>query len=167
MKKLISGLSALLIAAMLIAPISAFATEVNQDSDPQQQSTVISADVAPAYIVSIPADITVTFNTEYTDFGAVELTKAQLEPNKCVKVTLTTDGKLNNSVDDTKVIPYTIVEGKADSATDNAYTTASYLEAGDKTDLTIKITQDDWNKAYAGHYGDTVIFDVAYTTINA
>ena len=40
----------------------------------------------------------------------------------------------------------------------------AYLAEGDKTDLTIKITQDDWNKAAAGHYGDTVIFDVAYTT---
>ena len=62
------------------------------------------------------------------------------------------------------MIPYTIVEGKADSATDTVYTTAAYLAEGDKTDLTIKITQDDWNNAYAGHYGDTVIFDVAYTT---
>ena len=161
MKKLL----AIIIAAVMILACSftAFA-EVNQDSDPQQQSAVISADVEPAYIVSIPADTTVAFNTEYTDFGAVELTSARLEPDKCVKVTLTTDGELNNSVDDTKVIPYTIVEGKADSATDTVYTTAAYLAEGDKTDLTIKITQDDWNKAYAGHYGDTVIFDVAYTT---
>ena len=161
MKKLL----AIIIAAVMILACSftAFA-EVNQDSDPQQQSAVISADVEPAYIVSIPADTTVAFNTEYTDFGAVELTSARLEPDKCVKVTITTDGELNNSVDDTKVIPYTIVEGKADSATDTVYTTAAYLAEGDKTDLTIKITQDDWNKAYAGHYGDTVIFDVAYTT---
>ena len=161
MKKLL----AIIIAAVMILACSftAFA-EVNQDSDPQQQSAVISADVEPAYIVSIPADTTVAFNTEYTDFGAVELTSARLEPDKCVKVTLTTDGELNNSVDDTKVIPYTIGEGKADSATDTVYTTAAYLAEGDKTDLTIKITQDDWNKAYAGHYGDTVIFDVAYTT---
>lgn len=161
MKKLL----AIIIAAVMILACSftAFA-EVNQDSDPQQQSAVISADVEPAYIVSIPADTTVAFNTEYTDFGAVELTSARLEPDKCVKVTLTTDGELNNSVDDTKVIPYTIVEGKADSATDTTYTTAAYLAEGDKTDLTIKITQDDWNNAYAGHYGDTVIFDVAYTT---
>ena len=164
MKKIL----AIILAAVMIAAcsVTAFAAEVNQDSDPQQQSAVISADVAPAYIVSIPADTTVTFNTEYTDFGAVELTSARLEPDKCVKVTLTTDGELNNSVDDTKVIPYTIVEGKADSATDTTYTTAAYLAEGDKTDLTIKITQDDWNNAYAGHYGDTVTFDIAYTTVN-
>lgn len=159
-------LTFILVVAMLAAcSVTAFA-EVNQDSDPQQQSAVISADVEPAYIVSIPADTTVAFNAEYTDFGAVELTSARLEPNKCVKVTLTTDGELNNSADDTKVIPYTIVEGKADSATDTAYTTASYLAAGDKTDLTIKIAQDDWNKAAAGHYGDTVTFDITYTDVS-
>lgn len=160
MKKIL----AIILAAVMIAACSVTAFALDQDSNPQQQSAVISADVAPAYLVSIPADTTVTFNTEYTDFGAVELTSARLEPNKCVKVTLTTDGELNNAADDTKVIPYTIVEGKADGATDTAYTTAAYLAEGDKTDLTIKITQDDWNKAYAGHYGDTVIFDVAYTT---
>lgn len=54
-----------------------------------------------------------------------------------------------------------------DSTGDKAYTTASYLAAGDKTDLTIKIAQDDWNKAAAGHYSDTVTFDISYTAINA
>ena len=159
-RKLLAAVMALSMVSA-IAPMSAFA--INQDSDPKQQSVVISANVAPAYIVSIPADTTVTFNTEYTDFGAVELTSARLEPDKCVKVTLTTDGELNNSVDNTKVIPYTIVEGKADSATDTVYTTAAYLAVGDKTDLTIKITQDDWNKAYAGEYEDTVTFQIEYT----
>ena len=165
MKKIL----AIILATAMIAACSVTVSvaEVIQVSDRPQQSAVMSADFAPAYIVPIPADTTVTFNTEYTDFGAVELTSARLEPDKCVKVTLTTDGELNNSVDDTKVIPYTIVEGKADSATDTTYTTAAYLAEGDKTDLTIKITQDDWNKAYAGHYGDTVIFDINYTAINA
>ena len=168
MKKLL----AIILAAALLAAcsVTAFAgtptnSTINQDSDPKQQSAVISADVAPAYIVSIPANTTVTFNTELTDFGAVELTSARLDPDKCVTVTLTTNGKLKNSVDDTKVIPYTIVKGTAQNATTNAYTTAFYLEAGAKTDLTIKITQDAWNQAYAGHYSDTVTFDVAYTTI--
>ena len=163
MKKLL----AIILAAALLAAcsVTAFAEGINQDSDPKKQNAVISTDVAPQYLVSIPANTTVTFNTELTDFGAVELTSARLDPDKCVTVTLTTNGKLKNSVDDTKVIPYTIVKGTAQNATTNAYTSAVYLAAGAKTDLTIKITQDAWNQAYAGHYGDTVTFDVAYMTI--
>lgn len=75
------------------------------------------------------------FNQQKNVFGAVALTKAQLEPNKCVKVTMQCDNLLDNKADAEKTIPYTIYEGKAD-ATGNVFTTASYLSAGDKTDLT-------------------------------
>lgn len=163
MKKLISGLSALAIMAM---PLTAYAAEqpaqINENSDPQSAQTVITTEIAPAYIVTIPTDTAVTFNTENTDFGAIELTKAQLDPGKAVKVTLTTDNKLENKADETKTLAYTIFEGKADAVTDTVFAEAYYQAVGDKTDLTINITQDDWNKAYAGEYSDTVTFTISY-----
>ena len=55
------------------------------------------------------------FNQQKTVFGAVTLTKAQLEPNKCVKVTMQCDNLLDNKADAEKTIPYTIYEGKADA----------------------------------------------------
>lgn len=45
------------------------------------------------------------------------------------------------------------------------FTSAAYLAAGDKTDLTINIEQDDWNSAYAGDYEDEVIFTITYEEI--
>ena len=155
MKKLICGLSALAIMAM---PVTVFAdTTINEKSDPQSANAVISTEIAPAYIVTIPADTTVKFNDTETDFGAVELTKAQLEPNKVVKVTLTTDNKMENAADSEKVLPYAILNGE------DEYTSAEYTTVGDKTELTISITEDDWNAAYAGEYSDTVTFDIEYT----
>ena len=76
MKKLISGLSALAIMAM---PLTAYAdTTIDQDTaKPQKAEAVITTEVAPAYIVTIPSDTKVKFNSVNTDFGTVELTKAQ------------------------------------------------------------------------------------------
>ena len=81
---------------------------------------------------------------------------AQLEPDKCIKVALTTDGELNNTKDKSKIISYVI------QSEDGAFTSATYLAAGEQTALSIHITKDDWNKAYAGTYTDTVTFEVSY-----
>ena len=115
--------------------------------------------VAPkeTYTVTIPANTTVAFNATETDFGAIEVTAAQIHPNKCIKVELTSDGKLENSIDATKVIPYAIKDSEG-----AAFTSATYLTEGDKTELSIHITADDWNAAYAGEYSDTVTFTITY-----
>lgn len=152
-KKLYLGVSLLMLISMSAMPVSAA----------DNRSVVVSTEIAPAYIVTIPVDTAVAFNTINTDFGAVELTQAQLEPDKCVKVTLTSDGELNNTADNTKVIPYTIYEGTVANVTENVFVSAEYTTVGEKTDLTINITQDDWNKAYAGEYEDTVTFQIEYT----
>ena len=100
------------------------------------------------------------FNATETAFGAIEVTAAQIHPDKCIKVALTSDGKLENSIDATKVIPYAIKD-----AAGNAFTSATYLTEGDKTELTIHITAADWNAAYAGEYSDTVTFTITYEDI--
>lgn len=154
MKKALGILtSAVLAAAACAMPVSA--AEDNRN-------TTVSTEIAPAYVVTIPTNLKVPFNSIYTDFGAVKLETAQLEPNKCVKVTLISDNLLDNKADSSKTIPYTINEGKADNV-GTVYTSAKYLAAGEKTDLTIGITQDDWNKAYAGEYEDIVTFQIEYT----
>ena len=67
MKKLISGISALLTAAMLIAPMSAFAdTTVNPDPDdmpnpkPASAGFEVKYDVDPSYTVTIPSGVDIT-----------------------------------------------------------------------------------------------------------
>lgn len=150
-KRIALGVSVMMLLSLSAMPVSAA----------EEKGAVISTEVAPMYIVTVPASIKVPFNQEKTYFGAVKLESAQLEPNKCVKVTMQCDNLLKNKADTTKTIPFTIYEGKADAAGD-VFTTASYLTAGDKTDLTIGITDDDWHKAYAGEYEDTVTFQIEY-----
>ena len=117
----------------------------------------ITTSIEPSYTVTIPADVNVVFNATETSFGAIEVTASQIHPNKCIKVVLTTDGKLENSIDATKVIPYVIKD-----ASGKAFTSGTYLTEGDKTVLSIHITAEDWNAAYAGSYSDTVTFTITY-----
>ena len=117
----------------------------------------ITTIIAPTYTVTIPADVNVAFNATETAFGAIKVEAAQIHPDKCIKVELTSDGKLENSIDATKVIPYAIKD-----STGAAFTSATYLTEGDKTELSIHITANDWKTAYAGEYSDTVTFTVSY-----
>ena len=153
MKKL---LTIALVGAMLTATgITAFAVDYPGGT----QNTEITTSVEPTFTVTVPADTTVPFNALSTEFGSVELESARLAPNKAVQVTVTSDYNLNNSIDDTVVIPYSL--NTAEEAVDADYA-ATFTTAGEKVDLTINITQTDWDAAAAGDYGDTVTFNISY-----
>ena len=146
---------AVLMSVVMLASVSVTALAENTiggDAD-------ITTSIAPTYTVTIPADVNVQFNATETDFGKIEVTASQIHPDKCIKVALTTDNELNNAIDNTKVIPYVIEDGEG-----NAFTSATYLTEGDMTELSIHITAEDWNAAYAGDYSDTVTFTVSYET---
>ena len=145
----------LTVALLMGLSVTAFAANsTGGDAD-------ITTSIAPTYTVTIPADVNVQFNAAETDFGAIEVTASQIHPDKCIKVALTSDGELNNAIDATKVIPYAVKD--SDGA---VFTSATYLTEGDKTELSIHITADDWNAAYAGEYADTVTFTVSYESKN-
>ena len=143
------------LAVMLVMSLSVTAFAANTtggDAD-------ITTSIAPTYTVTIPADVNVAFNATETAFGTIEVTASQIHPDKCIKVALATDKELNNAIDNTKVIPYAIKDSEGAE-----FTSATYLTEGDKTELSIHITADDWNAAYAGEYSDTVTFTVAVKT---
>lgn len=149
---------ALVLALALALPLSvtAFATEINQDSDPKEADVEVTTTIQPTYTVTIPEDVQVTFNETSTDFGTIELTAAQIDPDHAVTVTLSASGTLKNRADKTKTIAYTV------NSADGVFTSAKYQNKGDSTALTIDITQAAWDAAYAGTYSDTVTFTIAY-----
>jgi len=153
MKKLLT--LALVVAMLTATGVTAFAVDYPGGS----QGTEVTTSVAPTFTVSIPADTTVEFNALSTNFGSVTLDSARLAPNKAVQVTVTSDFDLNNSVDNEAVIPYSL---KAGNDTLDADYAATFTTVGEKVDLTISITQADWDAAAAGDYGDTVTFNISY-----
>lgn len=177
-RRFISGLSAMALAISAMS-ISAFAapepTVIDQTTpEPKQGQVVITTEIAPTYIVTIPADTTVAFNATATDFGEVELTQARLDPGKQVVVSVDTDGELNNEADDSKIIPYLVTAQYATGAVDEEYmpfdvcdSELTFDTAGQAFAMTIEISEDDWNQAYAGSYSDTVTFNVSYEDVPA
>ena len=149
MKKVFAVIVAVALMATMSVPAFA-ANTTGGDAD-------ITTSIDPTYTVTIPADVNVAFNATETAFGTIEVTASQIHPDKCIKVALATDKELNNAIDNTKVIPYAIKDSEGAE-----FTSATYLTEGDKTELSIHITADDWNAAYAGDYSDTVTFTVSY-----
>ena len=163
MKKILTGALELIMCCVMAVPVFADTTITpGQDGNPTSSTgtTDVSFTVAPTYAVSIPEDVSVTFNDTETSWGSIEVTQAQIEPNMQIEVSLTAGNTLINQADNTQTLPYTV------NSEDGVFTSGTYLAAGDKTDLTISITREDWNQAAAGAYEDTVTFTVSYEVTN-
>ena len=97
MKKLISGLSALAIAAAL-APVSAFATEVKPGTDgnptPNPSGLEVTYTVDPSYTVTIPAGVDITLGDKTESITLNE--GALLDEGSKIEVVLT-KGKYTES----------------------------------------------------------------------
>ena len=158
MKKLAAFSLALALSAALSTTAFAAGTSnaITDKSDPKTANVTVTTEIAPTYTVTIPANTTVNFNAVDTSFGNITLTKAQLDPGKKVKVALSASGELENIADTSKTLAYEI------QAAGQKFESATYAKASDSTALTIHIAQDDWNKAYAGDYADTVTFTISY-----
>lgn len=146
-------------ALALSLSVTVFAAEITeQNGSPTSADAEITTSIKPTYSVTIPQSMSVEFNAVSTDFGTIQLNTAQIEPDYAVKVELTASGTLKNEADADKNIPYVIrIKG-----TEEAFTFGEYQNIGDSTDLTIDITQEAWDAAYAGDYADTVTFTISY-----
>lgn len=157
MKKLIAPVLSLVLALSLSA--TALAVQITEkDGNPAEAAAEITTFIAPTYTVTIPEDVKVTFNETSTAFGSIELTAAQIDPDYAVRVTLTAGGRLVNAADESKTIAYAIRV----KDTDEEFDYGEYRTDGDSTALTIDITRDAWDAAYAGSYSDAVIFTISY-----
>ena len=167
MKKLICGLSALM---LMTSPLSAYADTVITESTAQKGETQLAMDVAPAYVLTIPADTTVKEGAVSTKFGSVVLTEARVEPGKCLLISVEGDYALKNKADETKTIPYDVtvfmtdVDGETYEESTKKY--GFYGIFGkDTAELTIHISEEDWENAPAGSYSDVLTFRIKYTDI--
>lgn len=154
MKKITAIFLALVLT--LSMSVTAFAAEIKQDSDAKTANVTVTTSIDPTYTVTIPADTKVDFNAETTSFGSVKLDAAQIDPGYVVRVALNASGTLKNAADESKTIAYAVNDANG------AFTSADYTAAGQETPLTISITKDAWNTAFAGNYSDTVTFTVSY-----
>ena len=123
-------------------------------------SATVTYHVDPAYQVTIPIDTGMQFNETETSYGEIVVEQAQIDEGKCIQVSLLSDLTLKNSNNTNAVIPYQILA--QDESGSHPFTSAQYTKAGEETQLTIVIKKEDWKKAVAGEYADTVIFTISY-----
>ena len=130
MKKLISGISALITAAMLFAPMTAFAdTTVSPTGgdpfdvtpNPGTAGTTVEFSIDPAYTVTIPATVTLEKGEGdiYSNSGTITAEGVKLAEGKEIVVTLASASKFNMQTSTTAEykLPYT-AEGAFGKLTD-------------------------------------------------
>ena len=148
MRKLTAMALSMMFILESIIPVGAEETQTRQ--------TKISVSIDPVYTVTIPANTTIERGEQSVKLGSVSLDNARLEPDKNVNVSVSASGKLKNSKDESKTIAYKIMDGNKE------FSTATYAESGNSTNLTLSIDKSEWDKAYAGSYSDTLVFTISY-----
>ena len=144
--------TAVLLSTMFV--LGSFTSVMAQDSGTKQ--TTISVSVDPTYMVTIPANTTIKSGEQSSSLGKITIENVRLEPDKNVNVSVDASGKLKNTKDTSKTIPYKLMNG------DKEFKSAYYTENSDNTMLTLLIDKSNWDKAYAGTYTDTLVFTISY-----
>ena len=179
MKKLISGISALAIMAVMAVPFSAFAddttitptggTPFSVAPKPDTANTTVKFDVNPAYTVTIPATVTLDgkYGEIYKNSGEIKAEGVFLNEGKELVVTLMSASKFNMAVDsETEYrLPYTASTanfGKVDK--EKGGIVAKFGTSTTAQTVTVAFETDE-TPQYAGSYTDTVIFTIGLQDI--
>ena len=178
MKRLTSGISALLTAAMLIAPMSAFADTTitpkggdpfDVNPDPNKAETSVEFNIDPAYTVTIPAKVTLEDNGEgiYTNSGTLKAEDVKLAEGKEIVVSLTSASKFNMQTAGASEykLPYT-AEGAFGKLTDKEAggIVAKFATSTTVQNTPVTFTTDETPK-YAGTFTDPVVFTIKVVDI--
>lgn len=157
MKKLFATLLALTLCCSMAT--TAFAAEINQDSETKTGNTTITTVKDPTYIVVIPETAEIEFAVESNPIGSIEYKEGNLEPGAEVTVELKNASTLAHKEDAKYTIEYAVCKDG------EAFTSVVYNEqtaAGTKTALTANITKEAWEAAKAGNYEATLTFEISY-----
>lgn len=165
MKKLLSLTLAIIVVLSLAVPAAADQTH---DQDAQGTKTVtVNTSIDVSYTITIPATTqNVTLNQDNT-IGAVSINDdADLEPGKCVKVSMTS--KFSNNVVHDDNENATGIDQVTDStekiAYTNTYVTTEFVRGTQAKDVTVNFASDADKDAKAGDYLDVLTFTIEYTT---
>lgn len=162
MKKLISILTAL--ALTLSLSVTAFATEIDQDTDdPKTGTTAVTLSVDPAYTVTIPATVALTAqgNDPETYEDTMDITanaNVRLLEGKVITVTITSDFTMEDT-DTGSTLDYTVTVDGTDITDGGTVATFKTSTAVQTSTLTFAADAP----TYAGDYSDTVTFTISVT----
>lgn len=146
MKKIFSAGLAVVMLTLCVTPVFA-----------GNQSMEISTKADRAeYELSYPADIEIPWQTTAMDIGEVTATKMLIEPDKMVKVSVSSQNefKLVNEADSEKSIAYSLLVGNI------SFFPGDY---GESFTLSVEVEDDEWLYAASGKHSDILTFTAEYT----
>lgn len=146
MKKIFSAGLAVVMLTLCVTPVFA-----------GNQSMEISTKAdAVEYELSYPADIEIPWQTTAMDIGEVTATKMLIEPDKMVKVSVSSQNefKLVNEADSEKSIAYSLLVGNI------SFFPGDY---GESFTLSVEVEDDEWLYAASGKHSDILTFTAEYT----
>ena len=158
MKKLLSLVIAFVLVFAVCVP--AFAV-IDQDSAKQEADVNITTNIENAqseYTVTIPAD----FEIAWGDSDA-KVKNYSVYTNLVKDATLTVAvsanaGGLMTAVSGSDTITFTLTGGSAEE-----FTLFNLAGTEPETDVTVKITNDQWKQAAIGEYSGSLTYTVTYT----
>ena len=153
----------LCVMALLCGTLTARATEENPNLTTEQTegNTQLLARKDASYIVVIPKQAEIIFDSTSSAIGSIVYKEGNLEPDAYVTVKLKEKTNLAHTVNDSYTIPYLIC---SEDKTVN-FDSVNYNEntsAGTETPLTAEITKEAWEAAKAGSYKATLTFGISY-----
>lgn len=164
-KKALSILLALALCGAMST--TAFAAEINPESDPKTGNTQVTFNVDPTYTITIPATITlaktdVDDTVKYIGSGTLKANAGlRLLEDEKIEVRLTTcDYQLDTAATAAYKLPYTVKAGTADITADSNLV-ATFTTENNATDQESLLTFTAGDPTYAGDYRDTVTFTIA------
>lgn len=146
MKKIFSAGLAVVMLTLCVTPVFA-----------GNQSMEISTKADRAeYELSYPADIEIPWQTTAIDIGEVTATKMLIEPDKMVKVSVSSQNefKLVNEADSEKSIAYSLLVGNI------SFFPGDY---GESFTLSVEVEDNEWLHAASGKHSDILTFTAEYT----
>lgn len=159
MKKTLSVLLAVLLLSLVTVPSFAAPAPATLNKENPVGSVKISTGNGKQdeYELSIPADTEIPWEATSYAIGKVTATKMWLSPGKTVKVAVSSlnGSKLVNTLDSSKTIAYTLT-----GAEQMAFLPGDYMKS---YDLSVNITEAEWQKAASGEHTDVLTFTAEYT----
>lgn len=157
MKKIVS----MIMMVLLISPVAIQAKEIDQESTNKTEDTKVTTSVDSTYLVVIPEDCKITKGTLNTTMElAVE---GNPTPDASIQVDVAATELCNQGNKEYK-IPYQLTsEGKEFNKITYS---ESEIRTGTKTPLSIDITKEAWDNAFAGDYSATLTFAIQYLEAN-
>lgn len=146
MKKLFSVGLAIVMLVLCVTPVFAAgqSMEISTKADRVE------------YELTYPADIEIPWQTTAIDIGEVTATKMLIEPDKMVKVSVSSQNNFNlvNEEDSEKTIAYSLLVGNI------SFFPGDY---GESFTLSVEVEDDEWLYAASGKHSDILTFTAEYT----